>query len=48
MILKKNCSRATLMPRGDIEAITRYDTFVEALRFGILLMIEVFSDDDSE
>ena len=34
--------------QGDIEAITRYDTFVEALKFGILLMIEVFSKDDCE
>jgi len=31
--------------QGDIEAITRYDTFVEALRFGILLMIEVYAND---
>ena len=35
--------------QGDIEAITRYDTFVEALKFGILLMIEVYiSDGDCE
>ena len=32
--------------QGDIEAITRYDTFVEALRFGILLMIEVYTNDN--
>ena len=29
--------------QGDMEAITRYDTFVEALKFGILLMIEILS-----
>jgi len=31
--------------QGDIEAITRYDTFVEALKFGILLMIAVYTND---
>ena len=30
--------------QGDIEAITRYDTFVEALKFGILLMVEVYAN----
>jgi quinol monooxygenase YgiN len=30
--------------QGDIEGITRYDTFTYALKFGILLMIEVFTD----
>ena len=30
--------------QGDIEAITRYDTFVESLKFGILLMIEILPD----
>lgn len=28
--------------QGDIEGITRYDTFTSALKFGILLMIEIF------
>ncbi|MCL2572219.1 MAG: hypothetical protein FWE11_07430 [Defluviitaleaceae bacterium] len=28
--------------QGDIEAITRYDTYVASLKFGILLMIEIF------
>lgn len=28
--------------QGDIEGITRYDTFTYALKFGILLMTEVF------
>jgi hypothetical protein len=28
--------------QGDIEGITRYDTFTSALTFGILLMIEIF------
>ncbi len=28
--------------QGDIEDITRYDTFTSALKFGILLMIEIF------
>jgi len=30
--------------QGDMEAITRYDTFVESLKFGILLMIEILPD----
>ena len=30
--------------QGDIGAITRYDTFVESLKFGILLMIEILPD----
>jgi len=29
----------------DIEAITRHDTFVETLRFGVLFMIEVYASD---
>ena len=29
--------------QGDIEGITRYDTFSYALKFGILLMAEVFA-----
>lgn len=29
---------------GDIEGITRYDTFTGALKFGILLMVEIFMD----
>ena len=29
--------------QGDIESITRYDTFAASLKFGILLMIEVFT-----
>jgi len=28
--------------QGEIEGITRYDTFSYALKFGILLMVEVF------
>jgi hypothetical protein len=28
--------------QGDIDGITRYDTFTNALIFGILLMIEIF------
>jgi hypothetical protein len=28
--------------QGDIEGITRYDTFTSALKFGILLMVEIF------
>lgn len=28
--------------QGDIEGITRYDTYSSALKFGILLMIEIF------
>lgn len=28
--------------QGEIEGITRYDTFTYALKFGILLMVEVF------
>jgi hypothetical protein len=28
--------------QGDIESITRYDTYVATIKFGILLMIEVF------
>ena len=29
--------------QGEIEGITRYDTFTYALKFGILLMAEVFT-----
>jgi len=29
--------------RSDIEHITRYDTYVATLKFGILLMIEIFA-----
>ena len=29
--------------QGDIEHITRYDTYVATLKFGILLMIEIFA-----
>lgn len=29
--------------QGDIEGITRYDTYTDALKFGILLMAEVFT-----
>ena len=32
---------------GDIEGITRYDTYTRALKFGILLMIEIFISQDS-
>jgi hypothetical protein len=28
--------------QGDIESITRYDTYVASLKFGILLMVEIF------
>ncbi|MCL1882479.1 MAG: hypothetical protein FWF81_01825 [Defluviitaleaceae bacterium] len=28
--------------QGDIESITRYDTYVATLKFGVLLMVEVF------
>ncbi|HMM05288.1 MAG TPA: hypothetical protein PKD52_01235 [Clostridiales bacterium] len=28
--------------QGDIENITRYDTFTYALKFGVLLMTELF------
>jgi hypothetical protein len=28
--------------QGDIEAITRYDTYIATIKFGILLMIEIF------
>jgi len=31
--------------RGDIEGITRYDTYAEALKFGILLMAELLVGD---
>ena len=30
--------------QGDIESITRYDTFTYALKFGVLLMTEIFMD----
>lgn len=29
---------------GDVQGITRYDTFAGALKFGILLMIEIFME----
>lgn len=34
--------------QADIESITRYDTFTYALKFGILLMVEVFSKERGE
>lgn len=34
--------------QSDIESITRYDTFTYALKFGILLMVEVFAGKGSE
>ena len=34
--------------QGDIEAITRYDTYVASLKFGILLMIVVFDKGGAE
>jgi len=34
--------------QGDIEAITRYDTYVATLKFGILLMLEILAKDDAE
>ena len=30
--------------QGDIEGITRYDTFTAALKFGTLLMVEILAD----
>ena len=30
--------------QGDIEGITRYDTFTASLRFGVLLMIEILAE----
>lgn len=30
--------------QGDIEGITRYDTYTATLKFGIRLMMEIFSD----
>lgn len=32
--------------QSDIEGITRYDTFVNALKFGVLLMAEIFMKQD--
>ena len=29
--------------QSDIESITRYDTYTYALKFGILLMVEIFT-----
>lgn len=29
--------------QGDIEGITRYRTYLDALKFGILLMVEVYT-----
>ena len=34
--------------QGDIEAITRYDTYVASLKFGILLILEVLSKGGAE
>ena len=34
--------------QADIEGITRYDTYTSALKFGILLMIEIFADGRAE
>jgi len=34
--------------QGDIEHITRYDTYVATLKFGILLMVEVFTKGGAE
>lgn len=33
---------------GDIEGITRYDTYERALKFGILLMAEIFMSERQE
>ena len=33
--------------QGDIEGITRYDTYTNALKFGILLMIEILMECDT-
>ena len=30
--------------QGDIEGITRYDTFTSALTFGVLFMMEILTD----
>ena len=32
--------------QGDIEAIKRYSTFTAALKFGVLLMVEVFQAEE--
>ena len=42
---QKELFEGYLDAQGDIEAITRYDTFVEALKFGILLMNEIYTGD---
>jgi len=34
--------------QGDIEAITRYDTYVASLKFGILLILEVLAKGGAE
>ena len=34
--------------QGDIEGITRYDTYTDALKFGILLTVEVFTSTYSD
>jgi len=34
--------------QGEIESITRYDTYVATLKFGILLMVEVFTKGGAE
>jgi hypothetical protein len=34
--------------QGDIGDITRYDTYTDALRFGILLMVEVFTGTNTD
>ena len=40
-LLEKYCDA-----QGEAESITRYDTFTYALKFGMLLMIEVFMGKD--
>ena len=30
--------------QGDIESITRYDTYVASIKFGVLLMMEILAD----
>jgi hypothetical protein len=34
--------------QSDIESIIRYDTFTYALKFGILLMVEIFAEAEGE
>lgn len=45
---QKDLLNGYIEAQGEIEAITRYDTYVATLKFGISLMVEVFEKGGAE